>query len=157
MAERDLPHIVVPAEPRPEPFTIPVSGRDSDASRTVGDRRGHGTALIKQFENATAPVHDAPAVEGTYISFISFPGLELALESLDPQGRGEQPELVAVREQDSADGVLQIATVYIPDGKKEYFLRRLARYVESAEEERAKHATLVEGIQTIQRATIREL
>lgn len=166
MAERDLPHIVVPVEPRPEPFTIPVSGRDSDASRTVGDRRGHGTALIKQFENATAPVYDAPAVEGvsdapavegTYISFISFPGLELALESLDPQGTGEQPELVAVRKQDSADGVLQIATVYIPDGKKEYFLKRLARYVESAEEERAKHATLVEGIQTIQRATIREL
>lgn len=166
MAERDLPHIVVPAEPRPEPFTIPVSGRDSYASHTVGDRRGHGTALIKQFENATAPVSDAPAVEGvsdapavegTYISFISFPGLELALESLDPQRPGEQPELVAVREQDSAGGVLQIATVYIPDGKKEYFLRRLARYVESADEERAKHATLVEGIQTIQRATIREL
>lgn len=157
MAERDLPHIVVPAEPRPEPFTIPVSGRDSDASRTVGDRRGHGTALIKQFLNATEPVSDTPAVEGTYISFISFPDLELALESLDPQSPGEQPELVAVREQDSADGVLQIATVYIPDRKKEYFLRRLARYVESAEDQRAKHATLVEGIQTIQRATIREL
>lgn len=157
MAERDRPHLVVPAEPRSEPFTIPTGGGGSDGPGFSGDRRRHGSALVEQYENAVAAAPDAPAVEGTYLSFLSFPGLELALESLDVQRAGEQPELVAVREADSADGAIQIATVYIPDGKKEYFLKRLAQYVQSAEEDKARNATLVEGIQTIRRATIREL
>ncbi|PVE62026.1 S8 family peptidase [Microbacterium testaceum] len=157
MAERDRPHVVVPTEPRSEPFTIPTGGGASDGPSFSGDRRRHGSALVEQYQNAVAATPDAPAVEGTYLSFLSFPGLELALESLDVQRSGEQPELVAVREADSAGGAIQIATVYIPDGKKEYFLKRLTQYVQSAGEDKARNATLVEGIQTIRRATIREL
>ncbi len=157
MAERDRPHIVVPAEPRSEPFTIPTGGGGSDGPGFSGDRRRHGSALVQQYENAVSAAPDAPGVEGTYLSFLSFPGLDLALESLDVQRPGEQPELVAVREADSADGPVQVATVYIPDGKKEYFLKRLTQYVDSAGEDKARNATLVEGIQAIRRATIREL
>lgn len=157
MAERDRPHIVVPAQPRSEPFTIPTGGGGNDGSGFSGDRRRHGSALVEEYENALAPLPDAPQTAGTYISFLSFPGLELALESLDVQRAGEQPELVAVREDDSGDETVQIATVYIPDGKKEYFLKRLTQYVESAGADKARNATLVEGIQSIRRATIREL
>jgi hypothetical protein len=91
------------------------------------------------------------------VTFVSFPGLELALESLDPRAAGEQPELVSVREERGAQGVVQVATGYIPDGKKEYFLQRLTRYVETAADDKAKNAALVEGIQSVRRATIREL
>ncbi|TRY19438.1 hypothetical protein FOJ82_00545 [Tessaracoccus rhinocerotis] len=156
MAERDRPHIVVPTDPRPEPFTIPTGG-GNDGAGFSGDRRRHGAALVQQYEDAVAAEPDAPEVEGTYLSFLSFSGLELALESLDVQRLGEQPELVAVREADSANGPVQIATVDIPDGKKEYFLKRLSQYVDSADEDTARNATLVEGIQSIRRATIREL
>lgn len=157
MADRDRPHIVVPTVPHSEPFTIPTGGGGRDGTGFSGDRRRHGSALVQQYENAVAVAPDAPGVEGTYLSFLSFPGLELALESLDVQRPGEQPELVAVRDADSADGAIQIATVYIPDGKKEYFLKRLTQYVQSAGDDKARHATLVEGIQAIRRATIREL
>lgn len=157
MAERDRPHIIVPAEPASEPFTIPTAGGGNDGASFSGDRRSHGSALVQQYEDAVAATPDEPSVEGTYISFVSFPGLELALESLDVQRSGAQPELVSVRETNSADGVVQVATVYVPDGKKEYFLKRLNKYVESADEDRARNATLVEGIQAIRRATIREL
>jgi hypothetical protein len=157
MTDRNRPHIVVPTGPRSEPFTIPTGGGNSEGPVFSGDRRHHGSSLVQQYEVAVAAAPDAPAVEGTYLSFISFPGLELALESLDVQRAGEQPELVAVREEDSTDGAIQIATVYIPDGKKEYFLKRLAQYVQSAGEDKARHASLVEGIQAIRRATIREL
>ncbi len=94
---------------------------------------------------------------GTYVSFISFPGFELALESLESQAKGTQPELVAVTEQETANGFVQVATVYIPDGKRGYFLDRLARYVETASASKPKNAALIEGIQSIRRATIREL
>lgn len=157
MAERDRPHIVVTAEPRSEPFTIPTGGDGSEGPGFSGDRYRHGSILVQEYERAVATSADEPPALGTYISFISFPGLELALESLDVQRAGEQPELVAVREIASADGAIQIATVYVPDGKKEYFLKRLTQYVESSGEDKARHATLVEGIQSIRRATIREL
>lgn len=157
MAERDRPHIVVPVRPRSEPFTIPTGGGPSDGPGFSGDRRRHGSTLVQEYERALAPLPDASQPAGTYVSFRSFPGLELALESLDVQRSGEQPELVAVREDDSADGTVQIATVYIPDGKKEYFLKRLTQYVESAGADKARNATLVEGVQSIRRATIREL
>lgn len=157
MAERDRPHIVVPAPPRPEAFTIPTGGGGADAPGLSGDRSQHGSTLVQQYEAALTPPVDLPEVLGSYISFLSFPGLELAIESLDVQRSGDQPELVAVREVESADGTVQVATVYIPDGKKEYFLKRLTQYVSSSNEEHVRNAALVDGIESIRRATIREL
>ncbi|WP_230487596.1 hypothetical protein [Mycobacterium intracellulare] len=79
------------------------------------------------------------------------------MESLDPQSSGEQPELLAVRRIATDDGDIQMATVFIPDGKKQYFFKRLSAYVETASNDKARHAALVECIQSIRRATIREL
>jgi len=112
--------------------------------------------LQEELERAFA-AETAEDSGGTHVSFISFPGLELALASLESQAAGEQPELLAVTEQETADGVVQVATVFIPDGKRGYFLDRLKRYIETASQDKAKHAALVEGIQSIRRATIREL
>lgn len=157
MAERNRPHLVVPTPPRPEPFTLASSGRAGDSPGFSGDRTKHGRRLRGEYQSALVRGPDEPETHGTYISFISFPGLELALKSLDVRRTGEQPELVVVRETDSANGTIQIATVYVPDGKKEYFLRRLAAYAETAENSKAANAALIEGIQSIRRATIREL
>ena len=157
MTERNRPHIILPALARSEPFTIPTGGGGTDGSGFSGDRHRHGSSLLQQYETALASHGEAPEVAGAYISFLSFPGFELALESLDVQRVGDQPELVAVRETASEDGPIQVATVFIPDGEKEYFLKRLAQYVESSGQDKARNATLVEGIQSIHRATIREL
>ncbi|WP_306071116.1 S8 family peptidase [Nocardia cyriacigeorgica] len=97
------------------------------------------------------------AEAGTYITFASFPGLDLALKSLDPNGRGPKPALVAVKAVDTAPGVVQHATVYVPAGGKQYFLSRLAEYVATTTDDKPKHMALVEGIASIRRATIREL
>ena len=157
MAERDRPHIVVPTPPASEPFTLASAGGGRKKETFTGDRTRHGRRLTRELENALTPAGDEAETAGTYITFVSFPGLELALESLDPQASGEQPELLAVREDETEDGIVQMATVYIPDGKKEYFFKRLATYVETATKDKASHAALVEGIQSIRRATIREL
>ncbi|WP_211310240.1 S8 family peptidase [Branchiibius hedensis] len=102
-------------------------------------------------------VRDETDTAGIYVSFESFPGLELALQSLDVQRSGEQPELVAVKDATAGTATVQIATVYIPYGKRDYFLKRLNDYVETSSQNKAKNASLVEGIAAIRHATIREL
>jgi hypothetical protein len=157
MAERDRPHIVVRTLPASEPFTLAGAGGGSEKEPFTGDRPGHGRRLTRELQDALAPTSDEAETAGAYITFVSFPGLELALESLDPQSSGEQPELLAVRDVETDDGAVQLATVYIPDGKKEYFFTRLSTYIETATNDKARHAALVEGIQSIRRSTIREL
>lgn len=157
MAEHDRPHIVVPSAPRTEPFTLAASGGGGDKPEFTGDRRSHGRKLSDEYRAALQSTTGEPEHEGTYVTFVSFPGLDLALASLDPQRAGEQPELVAFRESQEAEGIVQFATVYIPEGKRNYFLSHLSAYVESAEGDTHRHAALVEGIQSIRRATIREL
>lgn len=156
MAERDRPHLIVPAPPEAEPFTSTQGGGGSDKPEFTGDRAVHGQTLARQFEQAVR-TPDETDTDGTRVSFESFPGLELALQSLDVQRNGEQPELVAVKKVNTGSGAVQIATVYIPNGKRDYFLKRLSDYVETATEDKAKNAALVEGIAAIRRATIREV
>lgn len=156
MAERDRPHILVPTPPTREPFAAPPSGHKQRPG-FPGDRRQHGRRLTRELEAALGSTGERPEAAGTCVTFASFPGLELALESFDPQRSGDQPELVAVRDSTTANGIVQMATVYIPDGKKGYFLGRMAKYVATASEEGARYASLIDGIESIRRATLREL
>ncbi|WP_312098632.1 S8 family peptidase [Corynebacterium dentalis] len=157
MAERILPHLIVSSSPRREPFTVPSTNRNKTKPVFGGDRRRHGRRLVSELGTALAQRAEDSEREGTHVTFVSSPELNLAIESLDVQRSGEQPELVAVREVSAAGGMVTEATVFIPDGKKEYFQKKLVSYLESLSEDSPKNAALVEGIQTIKRATIREL
>lgn len=159
MAERDRPHIVVPSPPTSESFTLVGPGGGSDKPAFDGSRPEHGRRLADEFEKAWTPPEDEIEVSGTYITFVSFPGLELAIESLESQRSGAQPELVAVQEEPTPDGDVSRATVFIPNGKKEFFLKKLEKYVSTATvvDGKPDNATLIEGIASIRRATIREL
>lgn len=159
MAKRDLPHIFVPQRPQSEPYTSPNRGRSVKALKLVVDRVAHGRRLSNEFKQAWEPPSATVVAEkkGAYITFESFPGLELALESLDSLRYGDQPELVAVREIASEKELILEATVYIPEGKKQYFLEKLNSYIEAAGKGEKKHQKLIEGIRSIRRATIREL
>ena len=100
-----------------------------------------------------------PETTGTYLTFASFPGLDLMFESLESRRLGSQPKLVAVQQEETPHGTVTNATVFIPDGQKEFFLKKLEQYVETAETVggKPKNASLIEGIASIRRATIREL
>lgn len=156
MAERNRRHLIVPTAPEAEPFTSTQGGGPSDKPEFTGDRAVHGRRLSQQLDQALRKPEESDTA-GTYVSFESFPGLELALQSLDVQRSGEQPELVAVKETTTSTGTVQIATVFVPNGKRSYFIKRLTDYVDTVGKDKAKNATLVEGIATIRRATIREL
>lgn len=159
MAERDRPHIVVPTPPLSEPFRPVTQPVDADRVVFAGDRRAHAERLSEEFEAAWTPPTEAVEVTGSYITFVSFPELELAIKSLESHRSGTQPELVAVQKVQTPDGLVRNATVFIPEGKKEFFLKKLADYVKAIDvgEGDPRNAVLIEGIASIRRATIREL
>lgn len=99
MGNRELPHIFVPFKPKSEPFSgIGGGGRDEGRS-PVANPNEHGKRLTRELKDAleySSPNNNIEC-EGTYITFESFPGLELALNNLDSRAKGERPELVAVR------------------------------------------------------------
>ena len=111
MAERDRPHILVPTPPASEsftPITTPVTSRGGGFS---GSRSEHGKRLTQEFEAAWAPPVDEPETTGTYLTFASFPGLDLMFESLESRRPGAQPELVAVQQESTPAGEIANATV----------------------------------------------
>lgn len=159
MAERDRPHILVPTPPASESFTPIATPVTSRGGGFGGSRSEHGKRLTQEFEAAWAPPADEPETTGTYLTFASFAGLDLMFESLESRRPGAQPELVAVQQESTPAGEIANATVFIPEGQKEFFLKKLGQYVETSEvaEGKPKHAALIEGIASIRRATIREL
>ncbi|MEV0110990.1 S8 family peptidase [Nocardia sp. NPDC050799] len=157
MTDRNKPHLIVPTAPFAEPFTGVSGGHAAQREPLSGDRGEHGRRLQQELGTALAPIGADEEDYGVTITFVSFPGLELALQSLDPQGPGSKPELLAVKSETTTGGDVQMATVYVPAGAKHYFLRRLTKYVESVADDRPQYAVLVEGIASIRRATIREL
>ena len=83
MAERDRPHILVPTQPASEPFTPIRTPVTSGGGGFRGSRREHGKRLTEEFEAAWTPPVDEPETTGTYLTFASFPGLDLMFESLE--------------------------------------------------------------------------
>jgi hypothetical protein len=100
---------------------------------------------------------DVSPAAGIYVTFESFPDIDLALESLDPRRGRVHPELVAVRRVETPGGIQQRATVFVPDGKLGYFLRRLNDYAITATAEQGKNRNLVDRIASISLASLEQL
>jgi hypothetical protein len=165
MAERDLPHIVVREPAAAEPYARPPRKMKKKVLPFPEDRAGHGAGLATQMQEAEAAglarrsqlieVHGA--VPGIHLVFESFPGIELALERLDPRQGRLHPELVSVHEVDVEGEIVERATVFVPDGTLGYFLKRLNQYTDTASDDKPRHRELVDRVKSIGLASLREM
>jgi Subtilase family len=165
MPERDRTHIFVRRPANAEPYRPRGGGPRRPAPR-VTDPRAHGQRLESELaeaeragraERAAADVSVEGSIDGIYLRFESFPEVELALESLDPRRGRLHPELVSVRQFRSHEGVVEYATVFVPDGTLGHFLSRLQAYVETSSERKPKNLKLVERIRSVGIASIEGL
>jgi hypothetical protein len=140
VAERNRPHILLRGQAVAEPYTR-RGGRGSRAPAPAS-RYAHGTSLRSSLstavvegesERAASGISVPGSVPGVYVEFESFPGIELALETFDPQRGRARPDLRSVRVIGEGREARELATVFIPDGGVSYFLRRVERYLETAE------------------------
>ncbi len=99
-----------------------------------------------------------PASDGVYVVFDSVPGFDLVLTTLDPQIAGDQPELVAVQRVVVGGEAVERATVFVPDGKIGYFVKRFEEYAsENTPTGAPKHANFVDRVASVRLATIEAL
>jgi hypothetical protein len=165
MTERDRPHILIPGRAQAESYTRPPRAIGGASIKAPTDRRGHATALEGQLKAAEAEglvlrnelASEFAQASGILVTFESFPDVKLALESLDPKRGRRHPELVAVRSVEGDDGIREQATVFVPDGKLGYFLKRMRDYATTAEQESPKNQNLVDRIASISLASLEQL
>src|SRR5215467_1884648 len=126
------PHLIIPPTAEPSRFTSPSSGPRERMNLPTRSRAEHAQNLISKLE-ALSPQAAARAGEqralglddglGIYLAFESEPNFDVKFESLDLVQSGI--ELCNVKT--LSDNTMQ-ATVFVPDGKLELFLKKISDY-----------------------------
>lgn len=156
------PHLILTNTASDEAFLSPRLAM-APPPRPRRDRATHGGMLLAQLQAIEPIAAEARAEQarlglesgfGLTISFLGFPGLDLAFESLARDRSGI--ELLNVQEAEA--GI--VATVFVPDGKLSHFERIVRDYLADRKGSTGKafdHKALVDTIQAIRTAAIREL
>jgi hypothetical protein len=159
----NLPHLIIPIKAQNERFKTPKKGGSGEVELPTREREAHAHKLIVQLEQLKLKERGlideqrAHGIEtgGIQIEFLSDPGLTLKLESLEFQQRGI--ELCSTHQNDEG---ATTATVFIPEGKIDYFLKKIIDYKEKNTKPREdgtvspKNQDLVESIADIKLAVL---
>lgn len=177
-SRRDRPHIQVPNEPwrTKEPYRPHPGGGSSKApgAPAIG-RPAHGRALelaletavrTAQLRRAAATIDVRGSTPGVYVEFQSFPGWELALESMEKQAKDPRKhiEIVAVSEHAEGEGdqaaTTQHAAIFVPDGEVDHYKKRLEKYAlttPKASKHEHRHENTFDRIAGLRLAALRAL
>jgi len=177
-SERDRPHIRVPADPwrTREAYTPhkPSWTPAKPAAPAIG-RPAHGKSLedaIRAADASAAHRREAASIDvtgaipGTYLEFESFPGLDLALQSME-KGRAKDArrhiELLAVSDRVEGEGDAAIprqrAAVFVPEGEIGHFLGQLEKYADTKPKKprEIRHENLYDRVASVRLAALRAL
>lgn len=164
MAEREPnnhPHFIFQNSAQAESFTSPSRG-GGGKQIPDRDRAAHGGALRGKLQQLTSVLAEAADQQrqagidegfGLQIEFESFPDVELAFESLARERSGI--ELRNVRHDDHKT----FATVFVPDGKLEFFEKLITSYLDDSKDSKSGPANrkLLNAISDIRAATLQAL
>lgn len=155
-----LPHLELRNTATAERYIYPRDARGPTFSLPARDRQSHGRGLqgqlgqvIQDAPAAQVPLPDAPeSLEGVTLEFVSNPGFQLKLESLERLRSGI--EVLNVR----IDGDVMQASVFVPHSKLGLFFKIFERYVsEDTQSGRPKHQDMVESIAAVRLAALESL
>ncbi len=162
-----LPHLPLHETASTERYTRPGTGGGSKLKTPPRTRAQHAESLLQQFEAAQAQEADIVQEQkafgldvgnGLYLTFESEPGFKLKFQSLEYERSGI--ELCAIKKQDERE----VATVFVPEGKLEHFLRKIVRYRDEDttpqkpdQEPKPKEQPLIESISAIKLAALEQL
>jgi hypothetical protein len=160
MSENFKPHLFVKNVHSSQEYTTPP-GHPIDFPIPQRDRQSHGNLILSSL-NQIWELHNQEAIQrkeagkpvkdGEYITFISADKQLLELDSLSSNGA----KLLNVKS--NAENKSQIATIYIPDTKKEKLIGKIKKYLNTDTKKGLPASQkLVDKIDEIQRTTIQYL
>jgi Subtilase family len=153
-------HFFIGGRTRRENYTPPNS-MGSKSNRPARDRLGHGSKIKSLLESAWALATAnrkkfavvAGNPEGFLVQFASEPEFSLELAKLDSQSK-DGIQLRSVRQ----DGAVQLATVFIPEGRVKAFIKKFEDYLTAdTKHGKPKNQPLVDSISDLRLATIESL
>ena len=157
------PHLYLGSTGKAEPFTSPSTGGGSQVDVPARNRQQHGNALIGQLRHIEArqeELHkEAEALElesliGIQVEFESFPGIDLAVESL--ADARQKIELLNVIHRDDRT----FATIFVPEGNLVAIESKLQAYLEERKDKAGRardNRTLIDAIQSFRSAALEAL
>lgn len=158
-------HIFIRDKASKEKFTTPKSG---SGSFRIPDRNRetHSSRLLQQFDQllrnkanieATRAAESIPSISGTYIQFTSALDCELVTKSLENISNGIR--LLNIQEETINESTQIKASVFVPHGKENYFVKKIEKYrTENVKNsEKPKNANLVNSIDDIRLALLEGL
>lgn len=162
-----LPHLIVNGFFETSEYTRPGNGGSKEFPIPRRERDVHARRLLDQLQVAQAREQEITDSQraygidvgnGIYIEFESEPEFELKFDSLGYQPSGI--ELCLVKQVESK----YFATVFVPEGKLDHFLRRITQYREEdtvpkddTDDPKPRHMNLVDSISNIRLASLEAL
>lgn len=160
-----FPHLFLNGPSDTKPFSSPQQGGGGTAS-PPRNRLAHARKLLHELNQSVSQDHQrrvaaASDRSGTYLSFSSCPGFDLATKSLEASKLGIR--LMNVQEVGEPKEPVTRATVYVPNTAAAHFLKKITAYEqrdrkprEGAQDQQPKpmNATLVESIAEIRLAVL---
>lgn len=153
------PHLIITKVPE----AIPYGSRGFPIARVVParDRQVQGRKLLAQLNSIGATMPEQLAAQaalgltrgqGIQIQFLSEPGAELKLDSLDLRSKGIELLSAVIRED------RMLATVFVPEGQLHVFLTKVDDYLSrDTRTGRPSNQDLIAPISEIRHATLRAL
>jgi len=157
------PHFYLGSTGKAEAYTSPSSGGGSKTEIPERNRQQHGGQLIGKLhqieEQQTvlhheAETHELQSTVGIQVEFESFPGIELAVESL-ADARQKIELLNVIHREDKT-----YATIFVPEGKLSKIEKKLQDYLEEKKDSAGRardNRKLVDAIQSFRFAALEAL
>ena len=128
------------------------------------NRNQHGRRILQQLEQVWQESNNEflvafPERTGIYLEFISSPGFELAIKSLENLRQGIRLCNVRTvkRKVKKEETEITLATVFIPNNKREFFFKKVEQYLtEETKNGKPKNTKLIDSIEELRTALLIE-
>ena len=133
---------------------FPARERESHSARLRQQWESIWTRAREQQESRTAV--SMPTRDGVYVEFEGAPGYDLVTRSLEDRGAGIRLlNVYTIRSESDPTQEITRATVFIPSGKQENFLKKIRKYAEEdTKKGKPKNADLIQSVEDMRLAVL---
>lgn len=158
-------HIFLRNTGEPSDYTRPPRKIEQKHRFPPRERESHSAKLRKQWESiwtrareqqASRMAVSMPTRDGVYVEFEGAPGYDLVTKSLEDRSAGIRLlNIYTVSTENDPAQKITRATVFIPSGKQENFLKKIRKYAEEdTKKGKPKNADLIQSVEDIRLAVL---